>query len=117
MLFLINLAAVAAAAAGAGAPVVDMDATASAVVRYDDLNLASAGGERRLQRRIAGAAQQVCGEADGRDLKAMDAVRQCRSTVQASAKPRVTTALAEARNRDAAGASGTVAALVQPNAN
>ena len=46
-------------------------------VRYDDLNLSSASGIEVLKRRIRGAAEIVCGEADTRELSGSMLRRQC----------------------------------------
>jgi UrcA family protein len=116
MMILLNLAAALAAVTAAPLPV-DMDATASKIVHFDDLNLASVAGERRLHLRIANAARQLCGDADIRDLKGMESVRQCRDTVRASARPQIETALASAREMKGSGGAAPIAALVAADKN
>ena len=49
-------------------------------VRYDDLNLASARGVATLDRRIARAADTVCGTADIRDLNGSRMVKACKAS-------------------------------------
>ena len=50
---------------------------AVAIVRTSDLNLAQDEGRRTLDRRLAQAARQVCGEASDFDLEGKTAVRNC----------------------------------------
>ena len=49
------------------------------LVSYADLDLASQIGRERLDRRIAGAAEQLCGEYDAVQLRWAAAVRACQS--------------------------------------
>ena len=67
-------------------------------VRYGDLNLTTDTGVAQLQRRIKAAARQACGYADGRDLKAAQAVAQCRQAAMTDAAPKVQLAVANARS-------------------
>jgi UrcA family protein len=46
-------------------------------VTYKDLNLNSNAGIQILYRRIEGAANQVCGKVDARDLRAVSAKKAC----------------------------------------
>jgi UrcA family protein len=46
-------------------------------VVYKDLNLEGNAGAQMLYKRIQGAANQVCGKVDGRDLQAVSAQRVC----------------------------------------
>ena len=48
------------------------------MVRTSDLDLASPAGERKLERRLAMAAREVCGTASDVDLRGKKAVRECR---------------------------------------
>lgn len=84
-----NVAAVAPALAQ-GAPSVE--------VSYGDLNLTSDAGRQILDRRIANAAAQLCGEARPVELTWNAAVEACRSETIASTQPQ----------RDAAVRYGTV---------
>ncbi len=92
----IALAATACAAATltALAPVpasaadIDVVAPETVTVRisYADLNLASAAGRARLDRRIAGAARSICGSAFATDLNMSALVSACRADAIASAR-------------------------------
>jgi UrcA family protein len=69
-------------------PTVSQAAEAGYVrVSYADLNLATDFGQDRLQRRIAFAAETVCGPADHRDVPFTQRVRECRSGTIADAQP------------------------------
>jgi UrcA family protein len=46
-------------------------------VTYKDLNLNSNAGIQVLYKRIQGAANQVCGKVDGRDLQGMSVKKAC----------------------------------------
>jgi UrcA family protein len=46
-------------------------------VRFQDLNLSTDAGVRVLYKRIQGAANQVCGDVDGRDLMVARAHKAC----------------------------------------
>src|SRR5579863_10073123 len=63
------------APAGAAVPA---GALPSAVVNYSDLNLATEAGVRALYLRIVGAARQICGAPDNRDLPEMRLSSNCR---------------------------------------
>ena len=47
-------------------------------VKTADLNLASAGGQRALDRRLAQAAREVCGAPSDSDLVGQNKARECR---------------------------------------
>ena len=53
-----------------------MDAPAQAV-KYQDLNLNTDAGVQVLYKRIQAAADQVCGNVDGRDLQVARAHKAC----------------------------------------
>jgi UrcA family protein len=53
------------------------DEVATQAVIYKDLNLNSSAGVQVLYHRIQGAANQVCGEVDARDLKGMSIRKAC----------------------------------------
>ena len=72
---------------------------ASIEVSYADLNLASADGRDILDRRIAGAAEQLCGQSNAVELTWHAAVMACRSD---------TIALTQPQRNDAIGRRGTV---------
>ena len=70
----------------------------SVEISYHDLNLASAAGRNVLDRRIAGAAAQLCGQARAVELTWNAAVQTCHAETIASTQPQ----------RDAAVRYGTV---------
>lgn len=74
-------------------------AAESRTVRYDDLNLASPAGQDRLQRRIDGAARDVCGGGQTRESLAMLAETQkCIAEARTRARAQVARAIrADAR--------------------
>ena len=61
----------------------------TAVVRYGDLNLASATGKQRLKSRVKFAASQLCGETTVKEHHVDTEIRACRATVFASAEPQM----------------------------
>ena len=65
--------------------------TQSIAVQYDDLNLASAAGQERLDRRIETAARTVCGyERHRTGSRIIDRkTRACLDTARSSARARV----------------------------
>ena len=106
--------AVAAAIAGIGAgsaSAADVSQTQSVEVRHGDLDLTSAAGVARLDRRIKAAAARACGSYDERDLRMAAEARACRSETIAQARPKVDLAIAQARggNRLASAAPATIA--------
>jgi UrcA family protein len=66
--------------------------TVTVRVSYADLNLATAQGRARLDRRIAGAARSICGNFFPADLEMAALVQTCREDAIASA--RIPTAVA-----------------------
>jgi UrcA family protein len=72
--------------------------TVTVRVSYADLNLASAAGRARLDRRIAGAAREICGSYFSNDLRLGALVSACRADAIASA--RIPTAVASNGARD-----------------
>ena len=50
---------------------------AAHAVRYEDLNLKTDAGVQVLYKRIQGAAKEVCGDVDGRDLQVARAHQAC----------------------------------------
>lgn len=55
-------------------------------VSYADLDLNSAAGRARLERRIADAVREVCGAAPSFDLARRRAVRHCRTDTRANVR-------------------------------
>lgn len=96
----IALAATACAAAAlsltatpaAAADITVAPETVTVRVSYADLNLATAQGRARLDRRIAGAARSICGNFFPADLEMAALVQTCREDAIASA--RIPTAVA-----------------------
>jgi len=54
------------------------------IVRTADLDLGSADGQRRLDRRLVQAVNQACGTVSDADLAGSNAVRRCRETAHAA---------------------------------
>jgi len=52
-------------------------------VAYADLDLSSAAGRTRLDRRISAAVRAVCGEASPADLRGLHEIRACRAEASA----------------------------------
>ncbi|MEO7689264.1 MAG: UrcA family protein [Sphingomonas sp.] len=69
-----------------------------AIVRTGDLNLATAAGERALNRRIEQAATLVCGRPDPYDIAMSAPVRACRNRAIKRVMPQIDLAIAGARN-------------------
>lgn len=59
------------------APAAAQDDTRSIIVRYDDLNLASASGRERLETRVRSAVRQVCGVHGGLTLRERASALAC----------------------------------------
>src|SRR5688572_18120724 len=74
------------AAPAAATDIVVAPETITVRVSYADLNLASAEGRARLDRRIAGAARSICGSVFGPDLRMAALVQDCREDAIASAR-------------------------------
>jgi UrcA family protein len=60
----------------------------TASVHYGDLDLSTAKGIERFNRRAAKAAEQVCGDHFVRDLELSAARRACRNEIMNSIEPR-----------------------------
>lgn len=56
------------------------------IVTYADLDLSSAAGRARLDRRIEAAVREVCGEASSFDLARRRAVRECVAETRANVR-------------------------------
>ena len=70
---------------------------ATAEVHFGDIDLTSQAGVEQLNRRIAHAADTVCGRPDVRQLKERSAASKCRESALADAAPKVELAVAAAR--------------------
>lgn len=66
------------------------------IVRYDDLNLASANGRARLETRLRMAANAACGMSSAREMIERTHARQCRDAALEQVRPRMEQALREA---------------------
>src|SRR5688572_4707818 len=77
-LFALALIASAATIAPTASQAVE-PAPVTSIVQTADLDLASASGQRELDRRIVRAARDVCGTASDADLAGKNDVRQCRA--------------------------------------
>jgi UrcA family protein len=86
------LAAAVVAAGLAATPALAQPAEAI-TVSYADLNLAVATGRNTLDRRIANAAEQLCGYYQPTELTWAAAVRACQTETIALTQPQVETAL------------------------
>jgi UrcA family protein len=84
------------AAAPAISEPVDTNSAAVSVVQTRDLDLSSVAGKRQLDIRLAHAAREVCGTASDADLRAKNAVRECRDDVLAGVRARQQQTLAAA---------------------
>jgi UrcA family protein len=80
---LITTAVIKAAPALAQEPASEVNVS---LVRIADLDLRSSEGQRKLDRRLAGAAREVCGTASDVDLQGKNEVRKCRDETIAKAK-------------------------------
>ena len=92
-----SLAVLATAAIASPARAADVD-TKSTTVGYHDLDLTSAAGEAALKQRIATAAKNDCGSADGRTTQDYDRLAACRNSAIASASPQMNAVIASARS-------------------
>lgn len=63
------------------------DHTMSVRVSHADLNLATAAGREKLERRVATAVKRVCPSHFSRDLLTQRIARKCASDTRASLKP------------------------------
>ena len=80
---LITIGVIKAAPALAEAPATQ---TNISLVRTADLDLRSAEGQRKLDRRLAQAASEVCGTASDADVAGKNYVRKCRDETLAKAR-------------------------------
>lgn len=94
---LIVVSALSAVAASQPAAAASAENIHSQVVSYHDLNLKSDQGIAQLNQRVRSALNQVCGQADVRDLKGRGAVLACRKTAMARTDADVQLAVAAAR--------------------
>jgi UrcA family protein len=86
------LFAVAANAANAAEPVGAFEPT-SVEVRFDDLNLATAAGRAKLERRVSSAVVRACPIRGSQDLAIVANAMRCRQAARQAAKPQVQLAL------------------------
>ena len=82
----------------------------TALVRYDDLNLATENGKVRLDRRIDYAADRLCGKRSPQDVSEFDRILTCHAGALASAEPQKKAAI-EAFERGERLALGDVQAM------
>lgn len=111
------LAAAALAAAGGalaqGRDVTVLAPTAPAdvlvqIVRYGDLNLASAAGQARLESRVLSAVDNVCPAGFAIDLNAAAQSSACKISALADARSQMAAAIAQARSGQLALAGGSI---------
>jgi UrcA family protein len=74
--------------------------TRSMVIHYRDLDLTTNAGEAALKQRVARAAANICGPADGRTLDDRAHYNACRNTAIASASPQMNAVIASVRSSD-----------------
>ncbi len=82
-LSLIGLSALALVIPAVATPA--MAETATRIVEYSDLNLASAKGQKRLETRIKAAVRTVCRERDARSIVEQRLVKQCKLAATSAA--------------------------------
>ncbi len=88
-------------AASVAGPASAADAGAqSSRIHYRDLDLTTDAGAAALQQRIARAAANICGPADGRTLDDQARSVACRNTAIASASPQMNAVIASVRSSD-----------------
>lgn len=71
-------------------------------VGFADLDLSHPDGQRRLDRRIRGAIDRICGSREYGDLSARRLVDECRRAARRSTETQVARAVDRARTRDVA---------------
>lgn len=108
--FLALLAAAAATTATLSFPAYAGEAARTSEVRYDDLNLASAGGAKALTIRVERAAKRVCDANGDRSLDAAIEAKACTKIAIARAMPQVELALANAGTQLAENSRVSIAA-------
>jgi UrcA family protein len=74
-------------------------------VSFNDLDLASPGGEHELKRRIAHAVDRICGRAEAMDLAGRRLEMKCRRDAWQSTSRQVADAIEKARAQHLAAAS------------
>ena len=82
----------------------------TAIVRYDDLNLASDEGRASLDRRVGTAARMLCGR-PALEVTMAAKINACHSAVQASAEPQIGALYASLKSGEQQLALGDVGAL------
>jgi UrcA family protein len=100
---IITLSAMALCATGFGSAVQaetmdQTDAPFTKLVPYSDLNLATNEGQKTLTLRIKSAVRTVCGDANGRELKAFQQRMQCEAEAMRLARIQKSDAIAQYRN-------------------
>jgi UrcA family protein len=100
---IITLSAMALCATGFGSAVQaeTMDQTNAPITKlvpYSDLNLATDEGQKKLAVRIKSAVSQVCGDANGRELKAFQQRMQCEAEAMRLARIQKSDAIAQYRS-------------------
>lgn len=84
-------------------------------ITYADLNLASAAGERTLNRRVGSAVSELCSEATGGfngSLTVKIAAIRCNKSAWGQARPQIDRAVGRARDMAATGTSTIPAAAI-----
>jgi UrcA family protein len=101
-----NLTLIAAAAATAltsAAPVLakadSQYEPTTRIVKYDDLDLASAQGRKRLNTRVRMAANVACGFWSSKSLSEKRVIDKCRKAAMAKAEPQIAAAIRDADAR------------------
>ena len=94
MKILVPLAALAVAFLSSPAIAAPLPAAAPHVVRYADLDLASAAGRQALDRRIGLAVREACGAASDADLHGRNLVTRCRVEARGQVRAQREAALA-----------------------
>ena len=86
----------AAAVALTASPTFAQQAPGQLLVSYSDLDLTSASGVRRLDRRIRSAVEEVCGEVTSFNPAGRNIIRQCREETLSVARTQRDQVIAEA---------------------
>jgi UrcA family protein len=84
-------------------------------IGYADLNLASAAGERTLNRRVGGAVNSLCLEVIGGNdtsMESMAAEYHCATSTWTQARPQIAQAVQRARDIASTGSSSLAAAAI-----
>lgn len=89
--------ALTAALVSASAPAhADLGAPRSMTVAHGDLDLSTETGRARLSRRVAFAAETVCGPADDRSYYSRKSIAACQNDAIAAAQPAMVSVFADA---------------------